>query len=132
MKIDHLTLPVSDYAAGKRFYEPVLHPLGLVVRLDWPDKRKVFFGPEDKPSSLWLAESTAAGTLEISLAAAHADAVNAFHAAAVSAGARTEHEPGIRPEYNREYYAARVRDPDGNAIEVVFRGAVAAHRSLAA
>jgi catechol 2,3-dioxygenase-like lactoylglutathione lyase family enzyme len=126
MEVDHLTVPVRDYAAGKRFYEELLRPLGLVVRLDWPDKRKAFFGPEDKPSVLWLVESDAAGSLDVSLSAVARDAVDAFHTAAVSAGARTEHEPGIRPEHNREYYSSRVLDPDGNAIEVVFRGAVGA------
>ena len=132
MKIDHLTIPVRDYAAGKRFYEEVLRPLGLVVRLDWPDKRRAFFGPEHKPSVLWLVESEAAGRLEVSLSAVAPEAVDTFHSAAVSVGARTEHEPGIRPEHNREYYAARVLDPDGNSIEAVFRGVVAARRSLAA
>jgi catechol 2,3-dioxygenase-like lactoylglutathione lyase family enzyme len=132
VQIDHLIVPVRDYAAGKRFFEHALLPLGIVVRLDWPDKRKVFFGPEHKPSSLWLVESEAAGTLRVSLAAAERDAVDSFHAAAVSAGARTEDGPGIRPEHNPEYYAARVLDPDGNSIEAVFRGAVAVRRPLAA
>jgi catechol 2,3-dioxygenase-like lactoylglutathione lyase family enzyme len=132
VEIDHLTIPVRDYAASKRFYEDTLAPLGVVVRLDWPDKRKVFFGPAHGHSSLWLTESAAAGALEVSLAAVEPEAVDAFHTAAVSAGARTEYEPGIRPEYNREYYAARVLDPDGNSLEAVFRGAVAARRPLAA
>jgi catechol 2,3-dioxygenase-like lactoylglutathione lyase family enzyme len=132
VQIDHVTVPVRDYASAKRFYERVLGPLGFVVRLDWPDKGKVFFGPDGKPSFLWICESNAAGSLDVALVAADADAVDRFHAAAVTAGARTEFEPGIRPEYNRDYYAARVVDPDGNTIEVVFRGVVAARRPLAA
>lgn len=132
MEIDHLTIPVRDYDTSKRFYERVLRPLGLGIRLDWPDRRRAFLGDDRKPSSLWLAESPAAGTLELSFAAADSDAVDAFHSAALDAGGCTEHEPGIRPEYNREYYAARVLDPDGNSIEAVFRGVVAARRSLAA
>jgi catechol 2,3-dioxygenase-like lactoylglutathione lyase family enzyme len=132
VKIDHLTIPVRDYDASKRFYERALGPLGFVVRLDWPDKRKVFFGPENMPSSLWLTETETAGIVQVSLAAVGSDAVDAFHTAAVSAGARTEYEPAIRPEYNREYYAARVLDPDGNSIEAVFRGEVAARSPLAA
>jgi catechol 2,3-dioxygenase-like lactoylglutathione lyase family enzyme len=132
VEIDHLRIPVRDYDEGKRFYEAMLAPLGFVVRLDWPDRRKVFFGPKHSPSSLWLAESEAAGSLEVSLTAEKPEAVDAFHRAAVSAGARTEYVPGIRPEYNREYYAARVRDADGNAVEAVFRGAVAERRPLAA
>jgi catechol 2,3-dioxygenase-like lactoylglutathione lyase family enzyme len=132
VEIDHLTIPVRDYVASKSFYERVLHPLGFSVRLDWPDKRRAFLGTEGKPSSLWLTESNSAGSLELSLAAPAQEAVDAVHAAAVSAGARTEHEPGLRPEYDRGYYAARVLDPDGNSLEVVFRDAVAARRQLAA
>jgi catechol 2,3-dioxygenase-like lactoylglutathione lyase family enzyme len=130
VEIDHLTVPVRDYKTSKSFYERALAPLGFVVRLDWPDNRKAFFGPAHRPSSLWLSEAEAAGSVQVSLAAVDPDAVEAFHTAAVSAGARTEYAPGIRPEYNREYYAARVLDPDGNAIEAVFRGAV--RRPLAA
>jgi catechol 2,3-dioxygenase-like lactoylglutathione lyase family enzyme len=132
MEIDHLTLPVRDYETSKRFYERALRPLGLSIRLDWPDRRRAFLGNHTKPSSLWLAESQAAGTLELSLAAADEAAVDAFHAAALDAGGRSEYEPGTRPEYSRDYYAARVLDPDGNAIEAVFRGVVAARRPLAA
>ena len=132
MEIDHLTIRVRDYAAGRAFYEQALGPLGFVVRLDWPDKRKVFFGLEHRPSSLWLTESAASGRVEVSLAAVEPEAVDAFHRAAISAGARTEYAPGIRPEYSREYYAARVLDPDGNTLEAVFRGAVEARRPLAA
>lgn len=124
--VDHLTLPVRDYAASKPFYEWALRPLGLVLLLDWPDGRKAWFGVEGRPSSLWLCESRAAGSLEVTLGAEDPEAVDAFHAAALSAGARTQWEPGARPEFNRDYYAARVVDPDGNSIEAVYRGAVAA------
>jgi hypothetical protein len=46
--------------------------------------------------------------------------VNAFHAAALSAGGKDEGGPGPRPEYTAEYYGAFVRDLDGNKIEAVF------------
>jgi catechol 2,3-dioxygenase-like lactoylglutathione lyase family enzyme len=127
--IDHLTLPVRDYDVSKRFFEQALRPLGLVVLLDWPDKRRTYLGLEHEPSSLWLTESYAAGTLELTLVANDADAVDAFHAAAVAAGARGDWPPAIRPELSRDYYAARVLDPDGNAIEVVYRGIVPAAAS---
>jgi catechol 2,3-dioxygenase-like lactoylglutathione lyase family enzyme len=132
VEIDHVTVPIRDYVASKTFYERVLHPLGFSVRLDWPDKRRAFLGTEGMPSSLWLTESNSAGSLELSLAASAQEAVDAFHAAAVSAGASTEYEPSVRAEQSRRYYAARVLDPDGNSLEVVYRGAVAAQGQLAA
>ena len=124
--VDHITLPVRDYAVSRRFYEDALRPLGLVLLLDWPDGRKAWFGVEGAASSLWLSESEAAGTLELALAADGAEAVEAFHSAAVKAGGRTDSTPSVRPEFNRQYFAARVRDPDGNSIEAVHRGAVSA------
>jgi catechol 2,3-dioxygenase-like lactoylglutathione lyase family enzyme len=133
--IDHVILPVRDYEAGKRFYEGALRPLGFVLLLDWPAGRRAWFGIEGSASSLWLAESDAAGALEVCLSAGWPEAVDAFHSEALGVGARSSWEPGIRPEFSRDYYAARVQDPDGNSIEVVCRGEAAAgvlDRSVAA
>ena len=46
-------------------------------------------------------------------------AVDAFHAAALAAGAEPLHEPRLWPEYHQHYYGAFVRDPDGNNVEAV-------------
>lgn len=121
MEIDHLTVPVSDYRDAKSFYTRVLAPLGLVVLLDWPDRQRAYFGVKGEPSSLWVVESAAAGSLDVTLAADSIDVVDWFYSAAVGAFADPVQEPGFRGEYNRDYYAARVLDPDGNAVEVVHR-----------
>jgi catechol 2,3-dioxygenase-like lactoylglutathione lyase family enzyme len=131
MEIDHLTVPVADYEVSKAFYERALAPLGLVVLLDWPDRQRAYFGVKGEPSCLWVVESGAAGSLDVTLTAESTDTVDWFYSAALGASAEAVQEPGCRGEYNRDYYAARVLDPDGNAIEVVFRGE-AASRSLAA
>jgi catechol 2,3-dioxygenase-like lactoylglutathione lyase family enzyme len=124
MEIDHLTVPVADYEASKRFYEYALAPLGLVVLLDWPDRRRAYFGVKGEASCLWLAESSAAGCLDVALPAESAESVDAFYAAALAASAEPVQEPAFRGEYNRGYYAARVLDPDGNSVEIVHRGDV--------
>ena len=46
--------------------------------------------------------------------------VQAFHAKALELGGQDEGKPGLRREYADNYYAAFVRDPDGNKIEAVF------------
>ena len=130
MEIDHLTVPVSDYEAAKRFYVRALRPLGYGVLMDWPDARRIFLGSLRKPSSLWISVSHAAGALEVSLLAPAPEVVDAFHAEAVAAGARSADEPGVRDRYSRDYYAARVLDADGNSIEAVYRGEAAAARLL--
>jgi predicted lactoylglutathione lyase len=45
--------------------------------------------------------------------------VDAFHDAAVATGAEVLHTPHEWPEYHPSYYAAFVRDLDGNNIEAV-------------
>ena len=37
----------------------------------------------------------------------------------LQAGGKSDGAPGLRPEYNQRYYAAFIRDPDGNRIEAV-------------
>jgi catechol 2,3-dioxygenase-like lactoylglutathione lyase family enzyme len=48
--------------------------------------------------------------------------VDAFHAAALKHGGSSEGVPGLRVQYNPDFYAAYVRDPDGNKLAVVCRG----------
>lgn len=119
-------MPVSDYAGSRRFYVRALQPLGYEILMDWPDAQRVYLGSPQRPSSFWITVSDAAGALEVALLADGPDSVDAFHAAALAAGGRSAGEPGVRPEHSGDYYAARVLDPDGNAIEAVFRGEVAA------
>jgi catechol 2,3-dioxygenase-like lactoylglutathione lyase family enzyme len=125
---DHLTVFVSDYSASKRFYEEALAPLGLVVLLDWPDARRVYFGEHGKPSSLWVIESELAGKMEVALSAQDAGAVHSFYGTAIAAGARADREPGA----GRESYSARIIDFDGNVLEAIFRGDTAALHADAA
>lgn len=48
--------------------------------------------------------------------------VRDFHAAALAHGGSSEGEPGVRRQYNPDFYACYVRDPDGNKLAVVCRG----------
>ncbi|RLP94954.1 hypothetical protein EAD98_14775 [Micromonospora sp. CV4] len=43
----------------------------------------------------------------------------AFYDAAIKAGAEVLHAPRVWPEYHPSYFAAFVRDPDGNNVEAV-------------
>ena len=119
--IDHVSIAVRDLAAGGRFYEAVLGAIGytkLVVR-----PATIGFGK--KYPDFWLNERramTPAGPdsgAHVCLRAPSVEAVQAFHAAAVAGGGTSDGAPGPRPEYAAGYYAAFVRDPDGNKIEAV-------------
>jgi len=48
--------------------------------------------------------------------------VDSFHTAALANGGSSEGAPGLRLAYNPDFYAAYVRDPDGNKLAVVCRG----------
>lgn len=131
MEIDHLTVPVRDYEVAKRFYADALEPLGFAVLLDWHDRRRAYLGVRSRPSSLWVVESTFAGSLDISLAVPDRGSVMAFHTAALAAGGRSLAEPGVREEQDGGYYAARIADFDGNTIEAVYRTAATEARAAA-
>jgi predicted lactoylglutathione lyase len=48
--------------------------------------------------------------------------VDAFHRAALAQGGSSEGAPGLRPQYGADFYAAYVRDLDGNKLAAVCRG----------
>jgi catechol 2,3-dioxygenase-like lactoylglutathione lyase family enzyme len=119
--IDHVSIAVRDLAAGGRFYEAVLAAIGytkLVVR-----PTTIGFGK--KYPDFWLNERRAMTPADpdsgahVCLRAPSVEAVQAFHAAAVAGGGTSDGAPGPRPEYAAGYYAAFVRDPEGNKIEAV-------------
>jgi catechol 2,3-dioxygenase-like lactoylglutathione lyase family enzyme len=119
--IDHVSIAVRDLAAGGRFYEAVLAAIGytkLVVR-----PATIGFGK--KYPDFWLNERRAMTPADpdsgahVCLRAPSVEAVQAFHAAAVAGGGTSDGAPGPRPEYAAGYYAAFVRDPEGNKIEAV-------------
>jgi catechol 2,3-dioxygenase-like lactoylglutathione lyase family enzyme len=49
-------------------------------------------------------------------------AIDDFHAAALANGGSSEGPPGLRLHYSPDFYAAYVRDPDGNKVAAVCRG----------
>lgn len=57
----------------------------------------------------------------IALQAPSRAAVRAFHAAALAHGGSCAGPPGLRPQYNTDFYAAYVRDPDGNKLAAICR-----------
>jgi catechol 2,3-dioxygenase-like lactoylglutathione lyase family enzyme len=119
--LDHVSVGVSDLERASRFYEAALAPLGLAKLVVRPGT--IGFGktyPE-----FWInlragmtAVSADSGAHICLRARAIAD-VDAFHAAAVRAGGGSDGAPGRRPHDRVAYYAAFVRDPDGNRIEAV-------------
>ena len=119
--IDHVSLAVSDIERAATFYERALAPLGLIRLVTRP--ATVGFGkayPE-----FWI--NLRAGMprvapdsgVHLCLRAKSVAEIDAFHAAAVEAGASSESPPSLRPHDRVRYYAAFIVDHDGNRIEAV-------------
>jgi catechol 2,3-dioxygenase-like lactoylglutathione lyase family enzyme len=119
--IDHVSIGVSDLNRAARFYEQTLAPLGLTRLVTRP--ATAGFG-KSYPE-FWI--NVRAGMVpvqgdcggHICLRAKSTGEVDAFHAAALSAGGRSDGAPGLRPHDRVRYYAAFIIDPDGNRIEAV-------------
>ena len=120
--IDHVSVAVRDLNAAEAFYTALLAPLGLAKMREWPGAA-IGFGK--KYPEFWINVRSAMNRVaedsgvHICLRAPDTAAVDAFHAAALKAGGGSDGAPGLRPEYYARYYAAFVRDPDGNRIEAV-------------
>lgn len=126
--IDHITLLVSDYTRSRDFYLAALEPLGYAKVMEFtreqvpglPCAITGGLGVGGKPD-LWL-RPTEGGPLaptHIALHCATRAEVDAFHAAALAAGAEDHGAPGLRPQYHPNYYGAFVLDPDGYNLEAV-------------
>jgi catechol 2,3-dioxygenase-like lactoylglutathione lyase family enzyme len=119
--IDHLTIGVRDLERSRSFYRAVLAPLGFEERGPWSDERReIAFGASGADDFAISPEYAPGGQLHIAFAADSREAVDAFHAAALAAGATDNGAPGERPEYAPGYYGAFVLDPDGHNVEAVF------------
>jgi predicted lactoylglutathione lyase len=57
--------------------------------------------------------------VHVSFLANSIEEVQAFHAKALQLGGKDDGPPGYRKEYTDNYYAAFVRDLDGNKIEAM-------------
>lgn len=115
---DHISIQTQDPAAAAAFYDTVLSPLGAARILDFGE----VIGYGSRAPAFWLGPATGEGRAReghIAFAAPDRATVDAFHAAAVEAGAEVLHAPRLWPEYHESYYGAFVRDPDGNNIEAV-------------
>jgi catechol 2,3-dioxygenase-like lactoylglutathione lyase family enzyme len=117
--LDHLSVQCGDVAASAAFYDAVLAPIGGSRAMDFGEV--VGYGVAGQPE-FWIGPwQTGEGFRESHIAFTAADraSVRAFFDAAVATGAEVLHEPRVWPEYHENYYAAFVRDPDGNNVEAV-------------
>ncbi len=117
--IDHLSIPVSDLTRSIAFYTTALAPLGYKVAREYLPHAAGLSDGNGK-IDLWLvAKDVAPLPLHVALTSPGRAAVDAFHVAAMIAGATDNGAAGPRPQYHAHYYGAFVLDPDGHNLEAV-------------
>lgn len=119
--IDHVSVPVRDLAAATRFYEAVLGALRFTAL----EKRAATVGFGKQYAEFWInlradiPPEPANSGAHVCFRARATELVDAFHAAALAHGGTSDGAPGLRPQHGDGYYAAFIRDPDGNRVEAV-------------
>lgn len=118
--IAYTTLGVNDMARATAFYDAVFAPLGAVrdtTSETWTgyvrtgDRGRFFLTrPFDGQPA------TSGNGVMLAFLAEDRAAIDAFHAAALQLGGADEGPPGVREGMNPVFYAAYVRDPDGNKL----------------
>ena len=133
--LTYVHLGTNDLARATAFYDATLAPLGMQRCItgdpEW-DRISAGWGTYEQDGArelaLWVgipfdgrAASTGNGTM-VAFSARSWRQVDDFHAAALAHGGSSEGAPGLRSHYNPDFYAAYVRDLDGNKLAAVCRG----------
>jgi catechol 2,3-dioxygenase-like lactoylglutathione lyase family enzyme len=127
--LSHVTVGTNDLARAIAFYDRVLAPLGL-VRMDTDlDHGWAGYAPAgDASRPFWVLlpfdgqPASIGNGVTVAFEAPDHRTVDAVHAAALAAGGQDEGGPGLRPHYHAGFYAAYVRDLDGNKLCCVCHG----------
>jgi catechol 2,3-dioxygenase-like lactoylglutathione lyase family enzyme len=119
--IDHVSISVRDLDRAARFYRAVLGAIGYGEL----EARPLTVGFGKSYPEFWINLRSAMALVapdsgaHVGLRVRTTALVDAFHAAALAAGGASDGAPGLRPQHGEGYYAAFIRDPDGNRIEAV-------------
>lgn len=115
--LDHVSAPVRDIQGARDFYGAALGAIGMKINMD---VSSAFGMGSGNQKIFWLTRhAKAAGGGHYAFHVERRAEVDAFHAAAIEAGGKDNGKPGPRPDYGPNYYAAFVKDREGNNIEVV-------------
>jgi catechol 2,3-dioxygenase-like lactoylglutathione lyase family enzyme len=119
--LSHVSLGTNDAARAAAFYDPVLAVLGIRKsdeRDGSIDYSAAMIGFSlEKPAD---GQPASVGNgVHVAFIAESRGQVDEFYRVALAHGGSDAGPPGLRPEYDANYYGAFVRDPDGNKIEAV-------------
>jgi catechol 2,3-dioxygenase-like lactoylglutathione lyase family enzyme len=120
MILNHVSVGACDIPKAVKFYDSVLSTLSI-KRAHYIDNVAAAYG---ESFEFWVGspcegKATPSNGSHIAFNAPTKESVDQFYATAIALGGTCEGKPGLRPEYGETYYAAFVRDLDGNKIEAV-------------
>lgn len=131
----YVCLGTNDLERAAAFYDAVLGALGLSrcdtsAEGDWDGWMGwgTYAAAGAQEVALWLCApfngqpASVGNGVMVAFKATSWDQVDTFHSAALRHGGISEGSPGLRLHYNPDFYAAYVRDPDGNKLAAVCRG----------
>lgn len=126
--ISHITIGLADLERERAFYTAVLGTLDIVDIPEEGDSSSAGFGyPGFRTPIVYVQPpfdnrpaSFGNGT-HVAFKATSREAVDRFHAAALTHDGICAGAPGPRPHYSANYYAAYVRDRVGNKLQAVCR-----------
>jgi catechol 2,3-dioxygenase-like lactoylglutathione lyase family enzyme len=116
---DHVKIGVSNFEESKKFFLKALGPLGVVVAAEGEPSYGIELISDSKTSFILFQSGHKPAPLHLAFTASNRKQVDAFYRAALEAGGKDHGAPGVRPNYNANYYAAFVIGPDGHNIEAV-------------
>ncbi|OJU04985.1 MAG: glyoxalase [Rhizobium sp. 63-7] len=119
----YVTIGSNDLFRSRLFYDAVLAELGYKRQRE--NIEEVGYAADgDIRCRLWVVTpfnrkaATIGNGSMVALEAPSRAAVDAFHRAGLGHGGTDEGLPGLRP-FHADFYAAYLRDPDGNKISAV-------------
>jgi catechol 2,3-dioxygenase-like lactoylglutathione lyase family enzyme len=119
--IHHVSVGTNDVARSKRFYDAVLPILGILPMAE--EEGGLGYGSGTFHFSVQIPidgrPATVGNGSHIAFAVEDRSMVERFHATALEHGGTNDGAPGLRADYDANYYAAFARDPDGHKIEAM-------------
>ena len=120
--MSHVSVGVTDLHRAGVFYDAIMAVVGARRILE----HGAGIGYGRSFPEFWVhvpregrAAAAAAPGAHVCFNASGPEAVVAFHDGGLAAGGFSDGLPGPRPEYAPGYYAAFLRDPDGNKVEAM-------------
>jgi catechol 2,3-dioxygenase-like lactoylglutathione lyase family enzyme len=115
--IAHVSLGVSDLERSARFYDAVFFAVG--ARRMVGSEGAIAYGIDHAAFWIEVTRTPGAGSARVAIAVRGRAAVDAAYEAGLGSGGTDDGPPRSHPQYGPRYYAAYLRDPDDQRLEIV-------------